>query len=312
MSSDGSLGTAVGVSYSDYIVELVSTEPHFADYVEVPFELLMRAPAVLGNVLSHAPVILHCASLSLAGNRPAPLPLVQQLRQYACESRTPWIGEHLAFLRCGGPDCLSSLQSTGGSNAPAVHPDTQEYDVGYTVSPQMTPEIAQRTADVIGRYEEQLGIPLVVENSPVYFSMPGSSLSQTDFINCLCDARPTQRLLLDIVHLQITCANFGLEPRATLQALPLERVDEIHISGHSQELDLCWDNHSRAADESTFDLLRLTLSRCTPKAITLEYNWGSTIPVEILKRDVARVRGLIATTIDRHHVWASGSKPGFL
>jgi uncharacterized protein len=279
---------AIGVAYSDHVFDLISNQPDLADFVEVPFEMLVRSPTVLKDVVEHKPIVLHCASLSLAGNRPPPPELLHKLKQLATDTKTPWIGEHLAFIRCGAPasghDALVSAQGTGTT--------ADQYDVGYTVSPQLSEQVAQRVLDAIERYECDLDAPLIVENGPLYFPVPGSTFSQVDFIRHLCSCRPAQRLLLDIAHLEITCNNFGADAREALLQLPLDRVDEIHISGYSQELSVWWDNHSRAAQESTFELLRLALSRCSPRAITLEYNWGASVPFERLHADLERVRSM--------------------
>ena len=283
---------AVGVSYADHVLKAFESEPTFADFVEIPFELLLRSPTVLEKVAPLAPVVLHCASLSLAGNRAPASSLTNNLKHLARVTRTPWIGEHLAFVRCGesgdcGPDVAPQ-------DSRRLRAEPTDYDIGYTVSPQMSPEIVERVVRAVDAFERELDVPLLLENSPLYFPMPGSTLSQVDFIGNICDARPSQRLLLDIVHLEITCLNMGLDPRSTMLELPLDRVDEIHISGFSTDLGVCWDNHSRAASESTFELLRIALQSCIPRAITLEYNWGERFPVEILAGDVSRVRQLVS------------------
>ena len=157
----------------------------------------------------------------------------------------------------------------------------------------MSPAVVRRVTTAIDKYERELDVPLIVENSPLYFSMPGSTLSQVEFINQICSSRTKQRLLLDIVHLEITCQNLSLDPLGILEKLPLDRVDEVHLSGYSKDRDLCWDDHASAARESTFTLLNALLSRCAPKAITLEYNWNADFPTDIVRRDVNRVRQLV-------------------
>ena len=285
---------AVGLSYAGYIPHLLDVEPCLADYIEVPVEALFRDPALLDSILARRPVILHCASLSLAGNiSPEPY-VVEQLRNWISLSHTPWLGEHIAYVRT--EDRWESLAEheavvvvppgQGGSPVP-------RFDVGYTVSPQLSPAVLKRVIENASMYEQAFGIPVLLENGPVYFEMPGSTMSQAEFIEQLCDARPQQRMLLDLVHLEITCKNLGLDSKNMLRWIPADRVDEVHLSGYLDDGGLRWDDHASAARDSTFELVNMLLARCRPKAITLEYNWDSQFPINTVKRDIGRIRDLL-------------------
>jgi uncharacterized protein (UPF0276 family) len=284
--------TAVGVSYSEHTAAFVEVNRELVDFLEVPFELLLKAPDRIEEVLSSAPVLIHCASLSLAGNVPPSGALVDRLGELIARTKTPWVGEHLAFVCC-------EARYSGGSAHEALvavtndeEDDGVRYDVGFTVSPQMTSEVADRVTTAVDKYETRFGLPILLENSPLYFSMPGSNLSQVEFIGKICKNRPRQRLLLDLVHLEITCHNENLCLLDTLCDLPLDRVDEVHLSGHS-EGDVWWDDHSSPIREETFDLLDALLKRCCPKAVTLEYNWGTQVPAEVILRDLERVKRML-------------------
>ena len=102
MSSFSGQETAVGVAISDGARDLLEVDSRLIDYVEVPFERLLHSPELL-DVLE-LPVILHCASLSVAGNLPPDPALVAKLhswikRTYALGRRAPGFhidGRHLA------------------------------------------------------------------------------------------------------------------------------------------------------------------------------------------------------------------------
>ena len=285
---------AVGLSYAGYIPHLLDLEPCLADYIEVPVEVLFRDPALLDTILVRRPVILHCASLSLAGNIRPESYVIEQLRKWINLSHTPWLGEHIAYVRTE-----DKWQSLAEHEAIVVVPPEQgrpqvpHFDVGYTVSPQLSPAVLERIVENTSMYERTLGVPIFLENGPVYFEMPGSTMSQAQFIERLCDVRPQQRLLLDLVHLEITCKNLGLDAEGILRRIPADRVDEVHLSGYLDDDGMRWDDHASAARDSTFGLVKTLLARCRPRAITLEYNWNSQFPIDTVKRDVRRIRDLL-------------------
>lgn len=275
------MSTSIGIAYADYVPRLMKHYPGAVDHVEIPFEQLLRAPQAL-DLKAEIPIILHCASLSLAGDVPIPHQRAGELLRWVRESGTPWVGEHLAYLRADG----SHLDLAGHTGVPFG----EDLDIGYTVSPQYSENILDRVMHQTRYWEEFLGVPLLLENGPSYFTMPGSTMSQSSFIAAMCARRPATRLLLDLAHLSVTCANMQLEPYAELEKLPLEHIVEIHVSGISHEAGLCWDDHGKRVPDSVFDLLDHVLLRASPRAITLEYNWDSGIPLQIIAEDLDRIR----------------------
>lgn len=289
--------TAVGLALSDGLPELLATDPELADYLEVPFERLAHSPELLGEL--PVPAILHCASLSLAGNLPPHGRVVEQLRAAVIQSGTPWLGEHLAFV--------SMVQGVGQSLGhepfapPVDEPGARQvgpsetgggiYNVGYTVSPQYSDEILARVSEALDRWEAALGCPLIIENGPVYFDVPGSTMSQGEFIGRLCMHRPQTRLLLDLAHLACTAENTGVDAEALLESLPLERVVEVHLSGYDASGGRVWDDHAVPIPSRVFSLLNRLLRRVRPRAVTIEYNWDPHFPLETVRRDLDRVRG---------------------
>lgn len=288
----------VGIAHSDYIDELLIEMPGIFDYVEIPFEQLVRVPSAI-EIKQFIPVILHCASLSIAGNAKPDSQLVKQLKHWINVSETPWLGEHIAYVRTDGSlrDCSEheALTTDTSSNAPVAVAEAprKQFNIGYAVSPQLSAPILNRVVETAEYWASELGVPIILENGPIYFCMPGSTMSQVEFIQSLCLKSNHINLLLDLSHLLITCNNLKIDPRETLMDLPLDRVVEIHISGAREEQRVMWDDHATPASEIIFELLECLLTYTKPRAVTLEYNWDSTFPRDVLQRDVMRVRNLL-------------------
>ena len=279
--------TAVGLSYCNYIPSLLAKDPSIVDFIEIPFEMLIQDRRALDSI-GDTQTILHCASLSMAGNVALSEELQNKLSCVVAATNTPWIGEHLAYVRAHAPENEPSM-----ADAVLVDPETGAYNVGYTVSPQYSHAIMDRVVNAVGAAEDKFGLPVLLENGPVYFSMPGSTMTQAQFISELCDRRPETKLLLDLSHLEITARNTGADVSDLLEQMPLSSVVEVHLSGHSEQEGTFWDDHAQRAPEIMFELLAEVMKRTQPKAITLEYNWDSNFPMDGLKEDVIRTKKIV-------------------
>lgn len=290
--------TKVGVAISDGLPELIASADEVLDYVEVPFERLAHAPNLLNEL--RVPVILHCASLSLAGNLPPHQAVVAQLSDAIARSGTPWLGEHLAFVSMSsdaGPSLGHPAFAPSVDAASMAPGDPGIYNIGYTVSPQYSPEIVERIASRLDHWESVFGCPVLVENGPVYFDIPGSTMSQAEFIRHLCRNRPSTNLLLDLAHLACTAANTGTDAYTLLDSLPLERVVEVHLSGYDMMQGRSWDDHAVPIPADVFALLDCLLQKVRPLAVTVEYNWDPNFPNDIVRRDLSRVREALAARL---------------
>ena len=269
----------LGLAHSAYLRGLLNKHPGLVDYVETPFELLQHDPTVF-DLDSTLPVVLHCATLSLAGSVRATPEIIRAIQNWIEKTQTPWLGEHLSFI--------TANRTVAGSYADDYAPD-QPYNLGYTVSPIMNATSVASVVRHIKFYRNEISVPMLLENSPIYFRMPGTTMRQVEFISEIC-ARSQAGLLLDVTHFYISARNMGLDPFAEIKDYPLEKVVEIHLSGASIERDALWDDHANPASEEIFALFRFVLGRTRPRAVTLEYNWSARFPEDVLLREVQRTK----------------------
>ncbi len=267
--------TQLGFAYGGSVSTFLEENRGLIDYLELPFEQLVHTPALAG-MQDTIPFVLHCASLSIAGFVPPPEATVAAIVREATRMSTPWIGEHLAFISADG-----------------LSPDGAPTTLTYTACPQLSEDTVARVADNLAALAPRLPVPIILENSPQYFAVPGSTMGMTEFVAAVAE-RADVGLLLDLTHFLITSINTGVDPRAELDRLPLERVVEMHVSGLSEQSGIAWDDHAAPAPALVFELVERALTRARPRAITLEYNWSPQFPQATLRAHVARLRELIA------------------
>lgn len=270
-------GTKIGLAYGPGVPGFIERNPGLVDYIELPFELLQHDPSV-ASVGSLAPLVLHCASMSIAGFVRPPESTLEKIAQRAHETGTPWIGEHLAFISA---DPLEK--------GAALHEPTT---LTYTVCPQLSEEVLELVCANLEELQPRFPVPLIVENSPQYFAVPGSTMSILDF-TIEVHRRCNVGMLLDLTHFTISSMNMGFDPKKELLRLPLGKVVEVHVSGLEVQSETAWDNHAALADDSIFELVEIVFDRTEPKALTFEYNWAPDLPDDLLSDQMARVRGML-------------------
>jgi uncharacterized protein len=279
----------VGIAYSSYVPSLLRTHPDAIDYIEIPYELLRHDPSVR-EVCASKPVVLHCSSLSIAGSVLPSEQTISGVQHWIASTQTPWLGEHLSFI--------VAEREEAGEFAEEHYPG-EPYNIGYTVSPPMNESSMQLVLRSIEHYQKHFDVPLLLENAPIYFVSPGSTMTQLEFIRELCGKAPVHSLL-DLAHFYITSQTLGFDPCAEILSFPLDRVVEVHISGVDVDNGMHWDNHADRAPDIIFELLSIVLSRAHVKAITLEYNWSARFPITVLLDEIQRARSTIAAAQGVH------------
>ena len=137
--------TQIGLAYGPGFEEFIASNGGLIDYVEIPFEQLRHTPQ-LGIIQEQLPVVLHCASLSVAGFIPPSQATVDALADQAARTRTPWIGEHLAFV------------SADGINEEPDR-DLTPTNLTYTLCPQLSEETVERVVENIASLQGDLSGP---------------------------------------------------------------------------------------------------------------------------------------------------------
>lgn len=279
---------AIGIAYSGYTPTFLRRHADQVDYVEVPFELLEHNPAAI-EVRGEKPIVLHCASLSIAGSVPPAAETVAAIGRWIDETGTPWLGEHLSFI--------TADRATAGPGADEYAPG-EPYNLGYTVHPPMNEEAIETVLASAERCARSFDVPLLLENPPLYFPVPGSRMGQIEFVRSIVDRAPEVGLLLDLTHFLITARNVGFDPLEAIGSYPLERVVEIHVSGVDEQEGTHWDNHASRAPDVVFEMLARALARAPARAITLEYNWSSRFPAQVLLDEIARTREVVESAAE--------------
>lgn len=142
----------------------------------------------------------------------------------------------------------------------------------------------------IDQVQDTLGRRMLLENPSSYLAFAESTWSEPDFLREL-SRRTGCGLLLDVNNVFISATNLGTDPRAYIDAFPLEAVGEIHLGGHDADTDdhgapLLIDSHGTAIADPVWALLDHVLARAGPRPVLVE--WDNDVPDWPVLADEAR------------------------
>jgi uncharacterized protein (UPF0276 family) len=121
----------------------------------------------------------------------------------------------------------------------------------------------------VHRVQERLKRSLVLENVSSYVSFGASSMTEWEFISTVC-ARTGCRLLLDVNNIHVSSVNHGFDAHAFLRGIPADRVQQIHLAGHTDHGDHIIDTHDHPVADSVWALYAQALKLCGPVATMIE------------------------------------------
>jgi uncharacterized protein (UPF0276 family) len=112
----------------------------------------------------------------------------------------------------------------------------------------------------VARVQDYLGRQMLLENVSSYISYSESQLSEWDFLREVAQ-RADCLILLDINNIYVSAFNHGFDPSIYLQAMPAERIYQIHLAGHTQENNLIIDTHDHPIADPVYDLYAEAVER---------------------------------------------------
>jgi len=193
------------------------------DFVEVISENYMveggNPLLVLEQMRAKMPVIMHGVSMSIGSAHGLDMEYLAQLEMLVNRIDPLWISDHLCWTR------------TSAHNSHDLLPMPYRYDALDTV------------CDNVDRAQERLGRAILFENPSSYMTFPDDEMSEWEFIAHMA-RRTGCYLLLDINNIFVSAHNHGFSAEDYLAGLPMDRVRQIHLAGHTDG-DIKIDTHDQ-------------------------------------------------------------------
>lgn len=118
-----------------------------------------------------------------------------------------------------------------------------------------TTEAVRWVSERIKQAQDVLGMQIGIENASYYLQPPQAEMREEEFIAAVVEESGCF-LHLDVNNVYVNSRNFGFDPIAYLQALPLNKVKYLHVAGHYCEDDgVLVDTHGAPVIDPVWQLL---------------------------------------------------------
>ncbi len=232
------LGYGLGLRPVYY--ETVLNEAPAVDWLEIISENYMvpggKPLYYLDRIRERYPMVMHGVSLSIGGTDPLDREYLRRLKALAERVQPVWISDHLCWAGHRGHHLHDLLPLP--YNGEAVR------------------HVAQRVRQV----QDFLGRRILLENVSSYVSYRQSEMSEWAFYRAVAEEADCL-MLLDINNIYVSAVNHGFDPTEYLRGVPVERVWQFHLAGHTDYGDYIVDTHDHPVVDPVWDLYRQAVAR---------------------------------------------------
>jgi hypothetical protein len=265
----------VGVAFKPQHFDEAIAAPAAGLWFEVHAENYMAAGgprlawlAAIGETKS---LSLHGVGLSLAADEAPDAAHLAALRRLVQRTGPALVSEHLAWSKRQGvypPDLLPFPRTRAA---------------------------LERISGHVARMQDALGRVVLIENPSLYLPLKGHELDEPEFLARLAE-RSGCGLLVDVNNVFVSATNLGYPAEAYLDALPADRIGEIHLAGHTADpalgAGLLIDSHDAPVAEPVWRLYERLIGRIGPRPTLIERD-GAVPSFDALMAERGRVADLL-------------------
>jgi uncharacterized protein len=268
----------VGLGYRDVYREPILDGGDEIDFLEITADHFFNCDAARERLLCELreafTLIPHGLSLSLGSAEGFNRPYFEKLKPLIRAIDPPWWSEHISFTQSGG------------------------VEIGHLAPVPFNREGLNVLCENIGRVQEEVEVPLILENITYGVELPWNDMAEADFLTELLE-RQNCGLLLDVTNLYVNSITHRYDPLEFLARLPLERVVQLHFVGVESKEGKLIDNHARATNSEIWDLLEEVCRRAPVKGAILERDQNFP-PFKEIREELQHAREIGV----RHERWA--------
>ena len=221
--------------YADFIRDRPAV-----DWVEVLSENYMvpggKPLHMLDTIRRDVPMVMHGVSMSIGSSDALDLDYLRGLKALAQRIEPAWISDHLCW--------------TG----------VDHHNLHDLLPMPYTEAALRHLVARVQQVQDLLGRRLLLENVSSYVSFAADEMSEWEFIAQLAQ-RADCELLLDVNNVYVSSRNHGFDAHDFIDAMPRERVRQIHLAGHEDHGDHLIDTHDQPVCDGVWALYAHTVKR---------------------------------------------------
>jgi len=199
----------------------------------------------LEKIRADYPLVLHGVSLSIGSADPLNFDYLRKAKALYDRVSPAWVSDHL---------CWTGVE---GENLHDLLP------LPYTE------EAISHVVDRVKQVQDFLGRRILLENVSSYVEFSHSRMPEWEFLSAIARGADCG-ILLDINNIYVSHRNHGFNPQDFLEGIPVDRVGQFHLAGHSDYGTHVIDTHDHDVREEVWELYRAAVQRFGSVSTLLE------------------------------------------
>jgi uncharacterized protein (UPF0276 family) len=268
------LGFGLGLRVDHY--ESVLADRPDVDWFEVLTENYMvdggKPLHYLDRVRADYPVVMHGVSMSIGSTAPLDWEYLARLKALVRRIEPEWVSDHLCWT------------GVAGHNLHDLMP------LPYTE------EAIDHVASRVSLVQNYLGQQILLENVSSYITFETSACNEWEFLTAIAE-RADCLILLDVNNIFVSAHNHGFDPVDYLNGVPIERVRQFHLAGHSYNGELIIDTHDHPVVDPVWALYEQAVQRFGEVPTMIERD-DNIPPLEVLLAELDIARRLAARNLE--------------
>jgi uncharacterized protein (UPF0276 family) len=210
-----------------------------------------RPRYVLDKIAERYPIVLHGVSLGIGNTDPLDYEYLRKLKALGKAVKAHWISDHL---------CWTGVMGRNSHDLLPV-PYSEEMLAHCIERVRMVSDVLERS--------------FVIENPSSYIAFSTTTMSEWEFLARLAEEADCG-LLLDVNNIYVSSFNHSFDPNEYVDAIPADRVVQIHLAGHTNYGTHIIDTHTGHVIDEVWSLYARAIQRCGPVSTMVE--WDQDIP----------------------------------
>lgn len=267
----------VGVNYRTDIGMDILKNINCIDCIEIYTEkfFIKDHDAIFEEILDRLPVLLHGLDLSVGSSGNIDTEYLENLENVLESIDHLWFSEHISLTQESG------------------------VEVGHLMPIQFSQEVADNIIAKVYAIKKLSSKPFLLENITYYYKIPGSTMSECEFISYILD-KADCGLLLDINNLYINGYNHHYDPKEYLKHMPLDRVVECHLAGGAFKYSMLIDTHAHPISSEVWKLCDYAVALTPLNCLIIERDANLPVFSELLAeveiaKDILHKHGKLKT-----------------
>lgn len=225
------LGIGIGLR-PKYYADILE-KPSEIDWFEIISENFISQKGghfdYLEKIAERYPIVQHGVSLCIGSADPLDFNYLKKLKSLCKKTKTPWVSDHLSWGRLQG---------------------THYHDL---LPLPYTKEVIDYVAERARVVQDYLELPFALENVSSYCSYVQDEMPEWEFYAQVVEKADIY-MMLDVNNIYVSSRNHGFLPKDYYKNLPLNRVLQMHLAGHTDFGDYIIDSHNDHVRDEVWEI----------------------------------------------------------